>query len=120
MARETKEQNAARVAKELAERLAKEKAEYPNVLMSTLERATKMNYELEVRNGEFLVVDRDDRDNRFVLTIQYSFKSLAALHEMDWTLNTKEREAREQERRLQVRKNALAKLTAEERAELNL
>jgi hypothetical protein len=120
MARETKEQNAARVAKELAKRLTKEKAEYPNVLMPTLERATKMNYELEVRNGEFLVVDRDDRDNRFVLTIQYSFKSLAALHEMDWTLNTKEREAREQERRLQVRKNALAKLTAEERAELNL
>lgn len=120
MARETKEQKAARAAKELEERLEKEKEEYPTLLMATLERATKMNYELEVRNGEFLVVDRDDRDNRFVLTVQFSFVSRVALNEMDWTLDAKEREAREQERRLQVRKNALAKLTAEERAELNL
>jgi hypothetical protein len=120
MARETKAERNARYAKKAEELLEQSKAEYPTFLMTTLERATNMNYEIEVRNGEFLVVDRDDHENRFVLSLQYTEKSHSTLTEMDWTLESKENEARERERKRQIRKNALAKLTAEERAELNL
>lgn len=121
MARETKEQRRLREAEETSARAEARKAAYPEYLLATLRRATRLNYELAVSaQHTFLLFDRDDPDNEFELSHGYSESSHAALYELDWTLETKEKETREQQRRAEVRKNALNKLTEEERELLNV
>jgi flagellar basal body-associated protein FliL len=122
MARETK-----------AERLEREAAEapafgallqagtYPQRLMALLERATKANFELTVKDGEFLLEDRDDRRDRTVaLTLTYSKANEEALQELDWRVEMKEEAEREALRRVTMRNAALAKLSKEERELLGL
>lgn len=117
MSRETKEQSIAHEAVENVVRLTT----YPDRLMSMLRRATQANYELGVSvDHTFTLVDRDDRYNKFKLAVQFDENSDLSLQELDWTLEVKEKQAREQERQRQIRQNALAKLTDEERKFLNL
>ena len=121
MARETRAQ---REAREEAEREAYE-AElartYPQRLMAMLERAANQNFELTVSNGRFVLEDRDDRRDRTVeLSLEYNRENQEALHELDWRVELKEERAREAERRAELRRAALSKLTAEEREELGL
>lgn len=121
MARETRAERAAREAAERAAYEAEMAASYPERLMAMLERATKVNFELEVREGKFVLEDRDDRRDRTVeLTLTYSAENQEALHELDWRVDMKEEAQREAERRANLRRNALSKLTAEEREELGL
>lgn len=122
MARETK---AERLEREAAERAAYESvmvASYPERLMAMLERAVKQNFELEVRNGKFVLEDRDSRRDRAVeLTLTYTKENQEALHELDWRVEAKEEEAREAERRYAVRKEAerkVRKLLSDEEREL--
>lgn len=121
MARETK---AERLAREAQARLAKEealKASYPERLMVMLERATNQNYELLVRNGAFVLTDRDDpRDGTYALSPMSDSSSEEALWELDWKLDIKEAAEREARRRAEVRNGALSKLSAEEREVLGL
>ena len=120
MARETKAERQAREARE-AEALFEElQATYPARLMAMLERAMNANYELTVRNGQFELTDRDDRDNQFALTLEFNLENRFTFETMEWTLEIKETAAREAERQRQVRKAALAKLNDEERKLLGL
>ena len=121
MARETKAQRLEREAAERAAYEAEQAATYPQRLMAMLERATNQNFELEVREGKFVLEDRDDRRDRAVeLTLTYTRENQEALHELDWRVELKEEAAREAERRYQVRQGALAKLSQEERELLGL
>ena len=121
MARETKAQRLEREAAERAAYEAEMAATYPQRLMAMLERATKVNFELEVRDGKFHLEDRDDRRDRAVeLTLTYSKENQEALHELDWRVDTKEEREREEQRRYQVRQAALSKLSQEERELLGL
>jgi hypothetical protein len=121
MARETK---AERLAREAAEKLAQQAAQaatYPQRLMALLERATKANFELTVKDGEFLLEDRDDRRDRTIaLSLAYSEANEEALQSLDWRVELKEEAEREAMRRVMVRNQALNKLSLEEREILGL
>lgn len=121
MARETRAQRLEREAAERAAYEAVAAATYPERLMEMLERATKVNFELAVREGKFVLSDRDDRRERNVeLTLTYSAENQEALHELDWRVDMKEEAEREAERRRLVKQAALSKLTQEERELLGL
>ena len=121
MARETKAQRLEREAQERAAYEAEMAATYPQRLMAMLERATKLNFELEVYDGCFVLSDRDDRYERAVeLTLAYSRENQEGLHELDWRVDMKENAQREAERQEQVKRAALNKLTEEERELLGL
>jgi hypothetical protein len=123
MARKTKAELAAeREAYEAAQR-AGEALTYPVLLMAALEEATcQNNYELVVRNGVFSLRDRDGSryDKVVKLTYAYSPEAQDVLEEFEWDLKMKAEERAELVRKAQVRGNALAKLTEEERELLGL
>lgn len=121
MARETKAERLAREAAERAAYEAEMAATYPARLMAMLERATKQNWELTVKEGRFLLEDRDDRrDRTVVLTLTYSTENQEALHELDWRVDMKEEAEREAERQRNLRRQAFNKLSQEERDALGL
>ena len=121
MARETRAQRLEREAAEQAAYEAEQAATYPERLMEMLERATKVNFELAVLAGKFVLEDRDDRrDRAVVLTLTYSKENQEALHELDWRVDMKEEAERETARKAAVRQAALAKLSKEEREMLGV
>lgn len=121
MARETKAERMAREAAERAAYEAEQAATYPARLMAMLERASRANHELEVRDGMFVVSDRDESGVvKYELTLEYNRANQETLHEMDWRLEMKEEREREAARKAAVKAAALAKLTQEERELLNL
>ena len=94
---------------------------YPARLMAALERATSLNFELEVRNSRFEVRDRDaHRPETFVLTFTHDQDSQNALESLEYDLQDKEAAEAEATRRYELKKAALAKLTPEEKELLNL
>jgi hypothetical protein len=121
MARETK---AERLAREAAEKLVQQAAlaaTYPQRLMALLERATNANFELTVKDGEFLLNNRDAyRAEAVALTLTYSEANEDALQALDWRVEMKEEAEREAQRRVMVRNQALNKLSLEEREILGL
>jgi hypothetical protein len=119
MARETKAQRKALEEKENQELQAQLAQDYPQTLMSVLERATKLNYELTVRNQSFELFDRDGPYS-FALTLQYSQENQETLEQLDWNLRIKLADKEERQRLYEVKKVALAKLTTEEHKELGL
>jgi flagellar basal body-associated protein FliL len=121
MARETKAERLAREAAEAAAFAAEQAATYSQRLMALLERAVNANFELTVKDGEFLLEDRDDRRDRTIaLTLTYSKANKEALQELDWRVEMKEEAEREALRRVTMRNAALAKLSKEERELLGL
>ncbi len=121
MPRETKAQRIEREAAAAAAFAAEQAATYPQRLMAMLERATKANFELTVKDGEFLLNDRDDRSAGWVvLTMIWSTENEGELQELDWRLEIKEEAEREALRRVTVRNQALNKLSLEERQILGL
>jgi hypothetical protein len=121
MARETKAERLAREAAEAAAFAAEQAATYPQRLMALLERATNANFELTVKDGEFLLNDRDDRSAGWtVLTMIWGTENEGELQELDWRLEVKEEAEREALRRVTVRNQALNKLSLEEREILGL
>jgi len=119
MARQSKAQRQALEEKENQELQAQLAQDYPQTLMTVLERATKMNYELTVRDQSFELFDLDSAYS-FSLTLQYSQENQRTLEELDWNLRIKLADEEEKKRRYEVKKAALAKLTAEERKALGL
>jgi len=122
MARKTKAELQAEREEAQALQEAHEFAAYPSRLMAALEEATtQSNYELEVRNNQFTLRDRDSRRPETVfLTLTHTRDSREALDNLEWNLRGKAEEREEAERRRQARETALAKLTAEERKLLGL
>jgi hypothetical protein len=121
MARETKAERLAREAAEAAALAAEQAATYPQRLMAMLERATNAYFELTVKDGEFLLNDRDDRSAwTAVLTMVWNTENEGELQELDWRVELKEEAEREALRRVTVRNTALSKLSLEERELLGL
>ena len=121
MARKTKAELAAEREAELQVRLAVAKATYTERLMAVLERATKENFELEVKNGLFKVEDRDERRrNAYNLQPTWSETADMDLYSLELSVELKEEERAERERVSKLRASALAKLSEEERELLGL
>lgn len=121
MARLTKAQREAMEAAVVAEREAELTATYPERLMAMLERAQSLNFELTVKDGTFYLDDRNDRySNAVALTSVWNQSNQEGMHELEWRTELKEERAREEQRRYDLRVNALAKLSAEELEVLGL
>ena len=122
MARKTKAELQAEREEAQALQEAHEFAQYPSRLMAALEEATtQSNYELEVRDNQFTLRDRDSRRPETVfLTLTHTRDSRQTLSGLEWNLRVKADERAEAERQRQAREAALAKLTEEERKLLGL
>lgn len=121
MARETKAQRLEREAAERAAYEAEMAATYPARLMAMLERATKVNFELAVRDAKFVLRDRDDHRDRVVeLTPTHNAENQEALDELSWRVALKEEAELEAARKAAMRQAALSKLSKEERELLGL
>jgi hypothetical protein len=125
MSRETKahrqEREAAEAALYNSMQRAVEISTYPKRLMKTLERATKHNFDLEVRDQRFCLYDRDERYGHvFKLPLEYDEKSNSELEDLIFEVDLKEERAKEAAKRAEAKQAALAKLTKEERELLGL
>jgi hypothetical protein len=121
MARETKAQREARLELAHEGRLAMARATYTERMMAVLERAVKENFELTVRSGKFVVEDRDERRaSPYVVQPTWSETADMDLYSLEVSVELKEEASAELVRKAQVRGNALAKLTEEERQLLGL
>lgn len=122
MARETKAQRLARETAEREQQAAINKSLYPTKLMQVLERAQYANFELQVRETAFVLYDRDaqiHKEFHFVYPT-YSAENQEKLDDLEFQVEIKERDIAEAEEKYRAKQAALAKLTTEERALLNL
>jgi predicted nucleic acid-binding protein len=121
MARETKAQRDARLEAERLARVEVAKATYTERMMAVFARATKMNFDLDVKDAKFVVHDRDS-NYREVYSVDPVWSELADsdLYSLEMAVEFKEEVAAERERKANLRATALAKLTAEEREALSL
>ena len=122
MARKTEAEQAAEREEALATQEAHDFAAYPSRLMAALELATtQSNYELEVRDSQFTLRDRDARRPELVvLTHTHTAASQRALDNLEWDLGLKAAERALVARRTELKQAALSKLTEEEREALDL
>jgi hypothetical protein len=121
MAKETKAQRDARFDAEREARMEVAKATYTERMMAVFARATKMNFDLDVKDAKFVVHDRDS-NYREVYSVDPVWNVLADsdLYSLEMAVEFKEEVAAERERKANLRASALAKLTVEDREALGL
>ena len=119
MARETVAQRNAREQAEREAYQAATEAAYPATLMQVLERATKLSYELKVKDAMFLVREWNT-NTQWEMTPFYTEDSQDALEALTYDVELEEEKRAEAERRYQAKQTALNKLTKEERELLGL
>ena len=116
MARMTKTQ---REAIEEAARVEQEnrlRAEYPTRLMKALSQATELKFVLSVVDDSFVVTEPNETyPELFTMSYEYNAEAKEQLYDLEMELSLKYADFAEKERRQQVRANALAKLSFEER-----
>ena len=116
MARMTKAQ---REATEEAARVEQEnqlRAEYPTRLMKALSQATELKFVLSVVDDSFVVTEPNETyPELFAMSYEYNAEAEEQLYDLELELKLRYAEFVEKERRQQVRANALAKLSDEER-----
>jgi hypothetical protein len=122
MARKTTKQSAEALAKWQAERVEQERAEYFPLLMKTLEDATTVGFSMSVRKGKFAVWDSDrfSWEDAYHLTPEYTKDNYNVLQDLKFEVGHQLFLLEEARRKADLRNNALAKLTQEERELLNL
>lgn len=106
-------------------RVKNETANYPAWLIATLERVNNQwEMELFVRDKMFVVRDRNDYNNEFIMSYSWSPESQEALQELEWKLNVIEEAQAEAKRRAEIKREAQRKaqevFTEEERELLGL
>ena len=116
MARMTKAQREAAQEAARVEQENQLRAEYPTRLMKALSRATELQFVLSVVNDSFVVTDPSERyPELFTMSYEYNVAAEQRLYDLELELKLRYAEFVEKERRQQVRANALAKLSDEER-----
>jgi len=120
--KETKAQRLEREAAERAAREAEQAATYPQRLMALLERATALDFALDVKAGAFVLYNRDVRHpDIHTIDLEHSFAAELSLNDLEFAVGLKHMlEHVEAERKFQAEQAALAKLTKEERELLGL
>ena len=121
MARETAQQRKDRLALEEARREADERAEWYPRLVKAMARAHKLGFRLAAGDGLLSYTNPHDRGARpTVLNTEYSQEAQRALEHLEFELNWQEEQFAEAERKAKARKDALAKLTDEDKELLGL
>lgn len=119
MARETVAQRNARFD---AERKARQEAlqdNYPTLLLDTLERASRLSYELTVKDAKFLVRAVHSHA-KWAMTPLYTDDSQDTLEALVYDVQDEEDRRDEAERKYQAKQAALSKLTDTEKELLGL
>ena len=92
------------------------RAEYPTRLMKALSQATELKFVLSVVDDSFVVTEPNETyPELFTMSYEYNAEAEQQLYDLELELKLKYAEFAEKERRQQVRANALAKLSFEER-----
>lgn len=120
MARKTKAEREAEFQLQKEQQIAKNREAYPHLLMEMLERATKLDFKIEVQDGIFVVTHGDVTSNQWMLNYEYTQESDGALTHLLICLALKEEKNAEATRKILAKRAALAKLTEEERELLGL
>lgn len=119
MARKTKAELAAEREEAQAAREAHEFAFYPTLLLNTLERATRLGYELTVNESKF-VVRSFTRREAWEMTPQHTMESQCTLEELVWEVEQEELRRLAADAKARAKAAALSKLTELERELLGL
>lgn len=121
MARETKAEREARIAREEAEQAVMCEKNYPTALMDILNRVNQLDryFAFDIKDKKFLVTSRIYR-TAYYLTIEYSSESQRVLDDLTWEVEAREEDKRDEERVRALRAAALLKLSAEEKAALGI
>ena len=120
MTRKTRLERDAEAQARRKKKEAEARAMFPARLMSALERATDLDFEIIVRNGKFAVGDTDDWDGFWEVGHEHSAESARVLDLMESELERQEQAVAEAERKVALRNSALAKLSEEEREVLGI
>ena len=117
MVRETKAQREARVANEKLLHEQECRNSYHQRLMDTLGASTKEGWGIDVADGKFFVYGENDT---FELGLDWNWKNDYTLSDLQFQVDVARDARAEEQRKADLRNNALAKLTQEERELLNL
>ncbi len=117
MTRETKAQREARVANEKLLHEQECRNSYHQRLMDTLGASTKEGWGIDVADGKFFVYGENDT---FELGLDWNWKNDYTLSDLQFQVDVAKDARAEEHRKADLRNNALAKLTQEERELLNL
>jgi hypothetical protein len=117
MTRETKAQREARVANEKLLHEQECRNSYHQRLMTVLEAASKEGCDITVVDGMFVVYGWNDN---FELGLDWDWKNDYTLSDLQFQVDVAKDARAEEQRKADLRINALAKLTQEERELLNL
>ena len=124
MPRETKAQRLERQAKEMAEKQAEEKESFFPRLMHFLERASNVKMKITVYDGKFVVTDGTDGDycstKPISIGAEYNEENSIALDALQTKVHYTEASVQEEERIQKIKRDALTKLTLEEKEILGL
>jgi hypothetical protein len=93
---------------------------YPVRLINVLERATKVGFDISVKDSMFVISDYESHINDIRVSPTYSEDSLEALGDLEMRVFDEEHRQSEEKRKYAIRVAALAKLTREERDVLGL
>jgi hypothetical protein len=118
-----RETNVERFQREKAEeqaRVEEAKAEYFPRLLMALEKATNLGWDISVKAEVFTVHDRDNNWLKYELAAAYTSYSRDLLFDLEHAIDTEIRRLEEAGRKAAVRKQALSKLTEEERQILGI
>ena len=120
MAKETKAQRQAREQAEIDALYEVVVQTYQDRLMHTMQRACEVNFELTVKDGQFLLFDRDEAHRKYWLAVKHSDDNECVLQNLSFEVNYKIAEQEQAKRKLELKRSALAKLSEEERRVLGL
>lgn len=122
MARETKAQRLEREAAFRAQQEEENRNIYFPSLMRALEDASNLYWDISVKNGAFVVDDRNG--SKYIVppvySEDYSKENLWILDDLESAIRSEQWSQAEAQRQYELRKNALAKLTEEDRKVLGL
>lgn len=111
MPRETKAEREARQAEFLAHA-------WQYRLMKALEDASNLYWDISVKNGAFVVDDKNRSE--YIVSPVYREANMWSLDDLERDIRSEQLRQAEVQRQYELRKNALAKLTEEDREALGL
>lgn len=120
VSRKTKAERKAKLQLQKEQQIAKNREEYPHLLMEMLERASKLDFKIEVQDGIFVVTHCDGASNQWSLTYEYTQESDGELTHLCISLALKEEKKANDTRKMLAKQAAPVKLTEEERVLLGL
>ncbi len=118
MARETKEEKMARLAREQADMQAAKVADFPSRVMQALAEATRLGFNLGVNDNLQFVVRQNSKSFNF--NTEWDEENELQVENLEWAVSVEASMRAAAARKEAVRSAALAKLTPEERKELGL